>query len=124
MKSITNSHALGQCLDNVFSNTSDGTRKVIAKLSGNLLTLTFQTIAQFGREQGLHVQTNNLKNEGVQLITDRLTALPSSFKDLCNCTLKANKCNESDSFETISTSSLSPRRVIKYSLNIQFEIND
>jgi hypothetical protein len=124
MKSISNSHALGQSLDNVFHNTSDGSRKVTQKLSGNNLLITFQTIAQFGREQGLHLQTAKVKEEGIQLINDRIALLKSSFKDLTGKSLKTKQCGINDSFETISVSNLSPRRVIKYSLNIQFEIED
>jgi hypothetical protein len=124
MKSISNSHALGQSLDNVFHNTSDGSRKITQKLSGNNLTITFQTIAQFGREVGLHLQTSKVKEEGIQLINDRLALLKSSFKELTGHTLKSKQCGINDSFETISVSNLSPRRVIKYSLQVLFEIED
>jgi len=121
---IAHSHALGPLIDNVFHNTSDGSRKVTAKLLGNRLVLTFQSIVNFSREDGLHVQTRGCRQEGTTLINDRVKLIKAGFKEATSKSLKISKTSENDLFETITTSPYSHRRIIKYILNIEFEIAD
>ena len=117
-------HALGSSIDGVYNNYSDnGTRKVTAKLDNYCLTLTYQTIVHIARDQGMHLQTPKLKDESNQMIRSRLDLIKKSFRECCDRTLKASKLSESDFFETISTSPYTPKRVVKYSMSVSYEIS-
>ena len=116
-------HALGNCLDGVYNNYSNsGTSKVTAKLDGCCLTLTYQTVVHIARDQGMHLQTPRLKDESNQMIRSRLSLIKKDFKSCCERSLKAKKTGESDFFETISTNPYTPKRVIKYSMSVSYEI--
>lgn len=117
-------HALGSSIDGVYNNYSDdGTRKVTAKLDNYCLTLTYQTIVHIARDQGMHLQTPRLKDESSQMIRSRLNLIKKSFRECCDRTLKTSKLNESDFFETISTNPYTPKRVVKYSMSVSYEIS-
>ena len=117
-------HALGSSIDGVYNNYSDdGTRKVTAKLDNYCLTLTYQTIVHIARDQGMHLQTPRLKDESSQMIRSRLNLIKKSFRECCDRTLKASKLSESDFFETISTNPYTPKRVVKYSMSVSYEIS-
>lgn len=121
---IQTSNAFGSLIDNVFHNTSDGTRKVTAKLMGDILTISYQSIINFSKEQGLHAQTPMCREEGTKLIGDRVKIIKSGFKEATGKSLKMTKVGENDLFETITTNPYSQRRIIKYVQNIQFQIVD
>tara|TARA_Y100001972_G_scaffold60334_1_gene73837 strand:- start:2640 stop:3011 length:372 start_codon:yes stop_codon:yes gene_type:complete len=117
-------HALGNCIDGVYNNYSqDGAKKVTAKLDNHCLTLTYQTVVHIARDQGMHLQTPRLKDESSQMIRSRLNLIKKEFKECCDRTLKAKKINSSDFFETISTSPYTPKRIIKYSMSVSYEID-
>ena len=117
-------HALGSSIDGVYNNYSDdGTRKVTAKLDNYCLTLTYQTIVHIASDQGMHLQTPRLKDESSQMIRSRLDLIKKSFRECCDRTLKTSKLSESDFFETISTSPYTPKRVVKYSMSVSYEIS-
>jgi hypothetical protein len=119
---ILQANALGPLIDNVFHNTSNGTKKVTAKLMGNNLILSYQTIINFSREEGLHLQSSQCRVEGSSLINDRMKLIKQGFKEATGKALKLTKSSENDLFETITTNPYSHRRIIKYILNVQFEI--
>ena len=117
-------HALGSSIDGVYNNYSDdGTRKVTAKLDNYCLTLTYQTIVHIARDQGMHLQTPRLKDESSQMIRSRLNLIKKTFRECCDRTLKTSKLSESDFFETISISPYTPKRVVKYSMSVSYEIS-
>ena len=117
-------HALGNSLDGVYNNYSNnGASKVTAKLDGCCLTLTYQTVVHIARDHGMHLQTPRLKDESSQMIRSRLSLIKKSFKECCDRALKAKKISESDFFETISTNPYTPKRVIKYSMTVSYEID-
>jgi len=119
---ITTINALGNLIDNVYHKTSDGSRKIVTKLSGNTLSLTFQSIINFGRESGLHVQTRAVEGEANQLINDTVATIKKTFKEVTSKGLRLERLGQSDQLETISTNPFTPRRIIKYSLTVNFEI--
>lgn len=117
-------HALGNSIDGVYNNYSqDGTRKVTAKLEDCCLTLTYQTIVHIARDQGMHLQTPRLKDESSQMIRSRLNLVKKTFRECCDRTLKTKKIGESDFFETISTNPYTPKRVVKYSMSVSYEVS-
>lgn len=116
-------HALGNCLDDVYNNTAlDGSKKINSKLDNNILTLTYQTIVHISRDQGMHIQTPRLKDESSQMINNRLALIKKEFKECCNRTLKTNVLKTDDFLETITTNPYTPRRIMKYSLSVSYEI--
>ena len=115
-------NALACCLDDVYSVTNDASRKVTSKLNGNMMTITFQTIANFARESYMHQETANLKKEAASIINDKVKSVKKTFKERAGRTLTLTKEKEYDNFETISVSSFSPVRVVKYTFNVCYEV--
>ena len=115
-------NALACCLDDVYSVAKNPSRKVTSKLSGNMMTITFQTIANFARESYMHEETSRLKKEGASIINDKVKSIKKTFKERAGRNLTLVKGKESDSLETISVSSFSPVRVIKYTFNVCYEV--
>ena len=116
-------HALGNCIDDVYNNTSlDGRCKVTAKLDNDILTLTYQTIAHIARDQGMHIQTPRLKDESKQMIDSRLRLIKKDFRACCGRALKSKRSSDSDFFETISTNPYTPKRIVKYSMSVCYEV--
>jgi hypothetical protein len=124
MKSISHSHALGNYIDNLYHNTSDGSRKLTLKHSGNVITASYQTIAQCSRDQGLHIQTDNLKFEANDIINKKVEELKKGFKEDTGSAIKLTRINENSNHEVMSTSSMSPIRRIRFIYSVQFEVQD
>ena len=117
-------NALACCLDDVYNNASESsTRKVTSKLEGNIMTLTFQTIANIARENHMHMEAARLKEEGAKMINDKVKIIKKMFKENSSSSLKLKKQKEYDHFETISVSAFSPIRVIKYCFSVSYEVN-
>ena len=115
-------NALACCLDDVYSVAEDASRKVTSRLEGNMMTITFQTIANFARESYMHQETGRLKKEGADMIGLKLKSVRKTFKERAGRTLTLKKEKEYDNFETISVSSFSPIRVVKYTFNVCYEV--
>ena len=115
-------NALACCLDDVYSVAEDASRKVTSRLEGNIMTITFQTIANFARESYMHQETGRLKKEGADMIGLKLKSVRKTFKERAGRTLTLKKEKEYDNFETISVSSFSPIRVVKYTFNVCYEV--
>lgn len=116
-------NALACCLDDIYGNSSsDGSRKVTSRLDGNVMTVTFQTIANFARDSHTHIESQNLKKEGAAIVNDRVKTIKKLFKENTGKALNVQKQKEYDRFETISVSAFSPNRVIKYTFNVCYEI--
>ena len=115
-------NALACCLDDVYSVADDASRKVTSKLNGNMMTITFQTIANFARESYIHQETSRLKKEGADMIGLKLKSVRKTFKERAGRTLTLKKEKEFDNFETISVSSFSPVRIVKYTFNVCYEV--
>ena len=115
-------NALACCLDAVYSVAEDASRKVTSRLEGNIMTITFQTIANFARESYMHQETGRLKKEGADMIGLKLKSVRKTFKERAGRTLTLKKEKEYDNFETISVSSFSPIRVVKYTFNVCYEV--
>ena len=116
-------HALGNCLDDVYNNTSlDGSKKINSKLDNDILTLTYQTIVHISRDQGMHIQTPRLKDESSQMIDSRLSLIKKLFRECCKRSLKTKVLRKDDFLETITTNPYTPRRIMKYSFSVSYEI--
>ena len=115
-------NALACCLDDVYSVAEDASRKVTSRLEGNMMTITFQTIANFARESYIHQETSRLKKEGADMIGLKLKSVRKTFKERAGRTLTLKKEKEFDNFETISVSSFSPVRIVKYTFNVCYEV--
>jgi hypothetical protein len=124
MKSISRSHALGNLIDNVYHNTSDGSRKLNLKLAGNILTASYETIGQVAREVGLHQQTDSLKYEANDIINRRIDDIKKGFKEQTGSGIKLTRCNENSNHEVMSVNSQSPIRRIRFIYSVQFEVQD
>ncbi len=124
MKSITNSHALGNYIDNVYHNTSDGSRKLNIKLAGNMLTASYETIGQCARDVGLHQQTDSLKYEANNIIGKKIDEIKKGFKEKSGSTIKITRINENSNHEVMSANSQSPIRRIRFIYTVQFEVQD
>ena len=105
-------NSLGNAIDNVYSySAEDFSRKTKAKLLNDKeMSISFVTVVNVARESDLHRQVSELKKEGVHFIRGRLNSIKKDFKERAKRPLKAKKCCESDSFETLTISPYSHHR--------------
>lgn len=116
-------NSLSSCIDNVYANTTeDSSRKTIAKLVNNCLTITYMTIINIARENDLHIQMQSIKKESSDMISSRLKTIKASFKDSAKRNLKTKKCSESDNIETLTVSPYSPKKTLKFSHTVTYEV--
>lgn len=114
---------LSTAIDNVYANTSeDGTRKTKAKLTNDVMEITYVTILNSGRESDLTLHMIILKKESDEFIKSRLNTIKKSFKDCARRDLIAKKIGNSDNVETLTISPYSPFRKLKYTCTYCYEV--
>jgi len=118
-------NSLACCIDNVYENTvEDASRKTIAKLvDNNCMSITYMTILNIAREHDLHIQMKSIKKESSEMISSRLKTIKSKFKDNVGRGLKTKKCGEKDNIETLTVSPYSPRKTLKFSHTVIYEVS-
>jgi predicted RNA-binding protein (virulence factor B family) len=114
---------IGNCIDSVYKNQSeDGSRKTIAKLSGENMTISYITILNAARDQELHMMMQNIQKESQDMINSRLRTIKAEFKKDAGRALKAKKVSVKDNVETLTVSAFSPFRKLKYTYTVTYEI--
>ena len=118
-------NSLACCIDNVYGNTAeDASRKTIAKLvDNNCMSITYMTILNIARENDLHMQMRALKKESSDMISHRLKTIKSKFKEQTKRALKSKKCSEKDNIETLTVSPYSPKKTLKFSHTVVYEVS-
>jgi len=118
-------NSLACCIDNVYENTAeDPSRKTIAKLvDNNCMSITYMTILNIARESDLHIQMKSIKKESSDMISSRLRTIKSNFKDSSKRALKTKKCSEKDDIETLTVSPYSPKKTLKFSHTVVYEVS-
>jgi hypothetical protein len=116
--------SIGNAIDNVYNNYSENSsRKTLAKLHDNKMSISFMTILNVAREQDLHIQMKNLQKEANDMIKSRLGLIKDQFKSSAGRSLKAKNCGTSDNIETLTVSPYSPHRKLKYTYTLTYEIS-
>lgn len=116
--------SIGNCIDNVYSNTMESSdRKTIAKLSDNIMNIRYVTIVRVAKDQELEMQMSLIKNEAKQMISSRLKTIKEEFKRCSSNTLKTKKCSESSDIETLTVSPYSPIRTLKVNISYDYEVS-
>ena len=118
-------NSLACCIDNVYENIAeDASRKTIAKLvDNNCMSITYMTILNIARENDLHIQMKALKKESSDMISARLRTIKANFKDSTKRALKTKKCGENDNIETLTVSPYSPKKTLKFSHTVVYEVS-
>ena len=118
-------NSLACCIDNVYENIAeDASRKTIAKLvDNNCMSITYMTILNIARENDLHIQMKALKKESSDMISSRLRTIKANFKDSTKRALKTKKCGENDNIETLTVSPYSPKKTLKFSHTVVYEVS-
>ena len=87
------------------------------------MSLTYMTILNIARESDLHIQMKHLKKESSDMISSRLRIIKSKFKESTKRALKTKKCGESDNIETLTVSPYSPKKTLKFSHTVIYEVS-
>ena len=121
---------LGKHLDNIYTGATDNSsRKVVTKLQGNILTLTFRSIVNVGRNEkdtDLNRIQKNLEKEAIQLIKAKKSEIQKNYNAESDHKLKIKEdknSNKLNSLELITYSPISPIRAYKFSYCLCFEIS-
>ena len=114
--------SLGSAIDNVYSYSSeDGSRKTIAKLSGNCMNISYITILNSTRND-LHEQTSKLNKEADEMIKSRLKTIKEEFKRSSKRELDTNKISDKNSFETLTVSPYSLIKKLMFRCTYTYEV--
>ena len=111
---------LGKYIDNIYTGSSDSSsRKVIASLSNNTLTLNFRSIVNVGRKEELEKRKKELENEAIQLISKKKKEISDGYNNEAETKIKLKETNTSkvqnSCFELLTLSHISPVRTYKFS---------
>ena len=80
---------LGKYIDNIYTGSSDSSsRKVIASLSNNTLTLNFRSIVNVGRKEELEKRKKELENEAIQLISKKKKEISDGYNNEAETKIK------------------------------------
>lgn len=116
--------AIGNAIDNVYNNYAENSsRRTVAKLIDDKMSITFMTVINIARESDLHFQMQNLNKEANDMIKSRLNLIKSQFKENSGRTLKTKKVSQSDNIETLTVSAYSPHRSLKFSYTVLYEVS-
>ena len=120
---------LGKHIDNIYTGASDNaSRKVVTKLSGNILTLEFRSIVNIDRQRGdVRDEQKKLESEAVKLIGDKKKEIVSNYNADADSKIKLKETEKSkvqnSSFELLTFSPISPVRTYKFSCCKCFELS-
>lgn len=115
--------AIGNAIDNVYNNYAENSsRRTVAKLVDDKMTITFMTVINIAREQDIHFQMQSLNKEANDMIRSRLNLIKQQFKQTSGRVLKAKKLDSFDSIETLTVSAYSPHRSLKFSYTVSYEV--
>mgnify|MGYP001352411083 CR=1 FL=1 len=88
---------LGKHIDNIYTGASDNaSRKVVTKLSGNILTLEFRSIVNIDRQRGdVRDEQKKLESEAVKLIGDKKKEIVSNYNADADSKIKLKETEKS-----------------------------
>ena len=118
---------LGQCIDTTFGRSSlseDSTKSIKVKLTGDdnriLVTFVYTTIVNTFGTHDLQEAQERCKKESEALVKDAVTKIKKEYKDLGGDALKFKQVGDTDTFELITGTFTSPRRMSYYRRFIGF----
>ena len=119
---------LGKHIDNVYTGATDNaSRKIITKLSGDNLVLTFRSIVNIGREDSIEKRKKSLEAEAIELIKKKQTEIVKNYNSESDSKLRVKEesgyKNLECTFELITFSPISPVRTYKFSCCVSFELS-
>ena len=119
---------LGKHIDNIYTGANNNaSRKVVTKLSGNILTLEFRSIVNVDRRGDLKDEQKKLEGEAVKLIGDKKKEIVSNYNSEADSKIKLKEVEKSkvqnSSFELLTFSPISPVRTYKFSCCKCFELS-
>jgi hypothetical protein len=106
---------LGDVLNDTWGKSSgDGTRSLTCVLEDDKLLIKFQTVVHFASEQSMRQQVDRIADESIQIISSKVAALKSRYKEVSGSALKLEEEVNMDNIELISMSVHNPRRIAIY----------
>jgi hypothetical protein len=113
---LTKHEILSSLLNTTFGNESSpsGTRSITCSFEADTLTLKYQTIVHFAGEHAIRGQMTRITEEAIQIMTDKVTELKSSYKEITGKALKLKEVFSDDDVEILPGAIHSPRRVAYY----------
>lgn len=123
---LTKHEILSSLLNTTFGNESSrsGTRSVTASFEGDTLTLKYQSIVHFAGEHAMRGQMTRIVEEAVQVMTDKVAQLKSSYKEITGNTLKIKEVFSDDDVEMLPGAVHSPRKTAYYRRQHRLKLQD
>ena len=109
---LTKHEILSSLLNTTFGNESSptGTRSITATFEGDTLILKYQSIVHFAGEHAIRGQMSRIVEEAVQVMTDKISQLKSSYKEITGSALKIKEVFSDDDVEILPGAIHAPRR--------------
>ncbi|MBR52350.1 hypothetical protein CMK19_01105, partial [Candidatus Poribacteria bacterium] len=113
---LTKHDILSSLLNTTFGNAGSptGTRSITATFEGDTLILKYQSIVHFAGEHAVRGQMSRIAEEAIQVLTDKVSELKSSYKDVTGDALKLKEVFQDDDVEILPGAIHAPRRTAYY----------
>ena len=123
---LTKHDILSSLLNTTFGNESSpmGTRSITAHFEGDSLILKYQSIVHFAGEHAIRGQMTRVTEEAIQHLTDKLSELKSSYKEITGKALKLKEGFQDDDIEILPGAIHAPRRTAYYRRHHRLKLQD
>jgi len=123
---LTKHEILSSLLNTTFGNESSrsGTRSITASFEGDTLTLKYQSIVHFAGEHAMRGQMTRIVEEAVQVMTDKIAQLKTSYKEVTGKALKLKEVFSDDDVEMLPGAVHAPRKTAYYRRQHRLKLQD
>lgn len=123
---LTKHEILSSLLNTTFARQSSpsGTRSITASFEGDTLTLKYQSIVHFAGEHAVRGQMTRIVEEAVAVLTDKISELKSSYKEITGDALKLKEVFSDDDVEILPGAIHAPRQTAYYRRQHKLKLQD
>jgi len=119
-------NALGQICDATWGRSSTpktASYSVKFSLKGELLTVMYIAIVNFGTEKDMILTKRACADESIRVTNEAMKTLKAKYKEIADGALKATERSTSDSLEIINAMVHNPKRTAYYRRFTMFDIS-
>ena len=122
MLTFEQNNALGNILNSSWGRGNKSTFQCNGTVQGDLLVVTYSTMAYFASERSMPSQMPRLVDESNHHINELMANARQQFKEAIGESLKVEELSNTDNLEYTQGSSVNPRRVAIYRRRAVFKV--
>lgn len=122
MLTFEQNNALGNILNSSWGRGNKSTFQCKGTVQGDLLVVTYSTMAYFASERSMPSQMPRLVDESNHHINELMANARQQFKEAIGESLKVEELSNTDNLEYTQGTSVNPRRVAIYRRRAVFKV--